>query len=245
MAYSVMVSRIRSLLKPKTVGHPNYIPFSEIVTDLKPDLFSDNEDNLVLRIPHGRNSFKDSMPRLTKLRNDYLSQFGRAQRIKFLRKLIHEKESHEVQYDSESSEDDTSGFIPAGLAAMLSSVARSTITQTVPGVTIRNRADYNNLKVAISVESVLSGDISAGPSKASVCANIEDLPSTSTSQTVPQHLIAFEGSLSPHQAQRHDGGIKKPRQRQIIKRRHSRKGKIDHEESSREMKNRRRELKEQ
>ncbi|XP_028415755.1 C2 calcium-dependent domain-containing protein 6-like [Dendronephthya gigantea] len=28
------------LLKPKTVAHPNYIPFSETVTDLKPDIYA-------------------------------------------------------------------------------------------------------------------------------------------------------------------------------------------------------------
>ena len=40
--------------------------------------------------------------------------------------------------DSESSDNDDAGsYIPAGLAAMLSGVARATIKQTIPGI-LRN-----------------------------------------------------------------------------------------------------------
>jgi hypothetical protein len=42
--------------------------------------------------------------------------------------------THSVEDDSESSDDEAAGsYVPAGLAAMLSGVARATIKQTIPG----------------------------------------------------------------------------------------------------------------
>ena len=42
--------------------------------------------------------------------------------------------THSVEDESESSDDDDVGsYVPAGLAAMLSGVARATIKQTIPG----------------------------------------------------------------------------------------------------------------
>ena len=195
MVFLDMDFLIRCLLKPKTVPHPNYIPFSEKVIDLKPDICTEDEDTLVLADVESQQFFEDSLPRMVKLRNEYLEQDGRTQRVKYLRNLIHGQVTHSVEGDSESSDDEAVGsYVPAGLAAMLSGVARATIKQTIPGVTVRSRADYKNLKVAVSMESM--NDDNASTAASNTDMNELELPSTSFAK----HLEC-QGGLSPRQEQ--------------------------------------------
>ncbi|CAB4014897.1 Hypothetical predicted protein [Paramuricea clavata] len=133
--------------------------------------------------------------RLVKLRNEYLEQTGRTQRVKYLRNLIHGQVTHSVEGESESSDDEAVGsYIPAGLAAMLSGVARATMKQTIPGVTVRSRADYKNLKVAVSLESMTDDNASTAASNTDM--NGVELPSTSFAK----HL-ELQGGLSLRQEQ--------------------------------------------